>query len=105
MSDASLSDTQVQILRDAAHGPEAPGPRLAFARYRKTVLVRAGETRWETGDVLEMLLALEKIGLVRRVQADVTYLRPKSRLTTGFLENPKEFGFFELTDEGKRRAG
>jgi hypothetical protein len=105
MSDPTLNDTQKQILRDAANAPDAPGPRLAYARYRKTVLVRAGETRWETSDVLEMLLALESIGLVRRLQADATFLRPKSRLTTGFLENPKEYGFFELTDEGKRRAG
>lgn len=101
----TLNDTQKQILQDAANAPEAPGPALAYARYRKTVLVRAGETRWETIDVLEMLLALESIGLLRRVQADLTFLRPRSRLTTGFLENPNEYAFFELTEEGRKAAG
>jgi hypothetical protein len=100
----TLTEIQKQILRDTLGAPEAPGPKLAFARYRKNVLVRAGETRWETPEAIDELLALESAGLLRRVQADVTHVRPKSRLTTGFLENPKEFAFFELTEEGKKAA-
>jgi hypothetical protein len=105
MAPIALTDTQKQILRDTAGAPEAPGPKLVFARYRKKVLVRAGETRWETPEAIDELLALEAAGLVRRVEGDAIFVRPKSNLVTGFLVNPKEFAFFELTDEGKSAAG
>lgn len=102
MPHAPLTDVQKQMLRDTAAAP--PGPQLVFARYRKTVLVRAGETRWETPETIDELLALEAAGLVRRIQAGLEHVKPKSRLTTGFLENPKEFVFFELTEDGKKAA-
>jgi hypothetical protein len=98
----ALSDDQKRMLRDTASAPA--GPQLVYARYRRTVLVRAGDTRWDTPETIDELLALEAAGLVRRIEATTDHIKPRSTLTTSFLENPREFAFFELTEEGRKAA-